>query len=116
MNLSEPLIQVSLLGEAVDRGPVGILVADQDMRYVAANQFAADLLGYTRAEILGLRVPDVAAADSPDGDFSAFMRNRTQRGTATVRCKDGSELEIAYNASETEIAGMALYVSVFSVA
>ena len=63
----ETLIQVGLLGEAIDRGPVGVLVADENMRYIAANQFACVLLGYTRAELLELRVTDVAPApESPD--------------------------------------------------
>ena len=53
---AEPLIQASLLGEAVDTGPVAIFVADEQMRYVAVNAYAAELLGYTRAELLELRV------------------------------------------------------------
>ena len=60
----ETLIQVGLLGEAIDQGPVGVLVADENMRYIAANQFACVLLGYTRAQLLDLRVTDVAPGPS----------------------------------------------------
>jgi PAS domain S-box-containing protein len=116
MNLAEPLIQASLLGEALDRGPVGILVADEDMRYVAANEYAAELLGYTREELLALRVTEVVADDGADADFRAFVRNGTQRGTSTLRRKDGGALTISYHAAETRIAGMGLFVSVFSLA
>ena len=51
---AEPLIQASLLGEAVDSGPVAVFVADEQMRYVAVNEYAASLLGYSRAELLKL--------------------------------------------------------------
>ena len=38
MSTSEPLVQSVLLGEAVEHAPVAILVADDEMRYVAANE------------------------------------------------------------------------------
>ena len=55
MSTSEPLVQSVLLGEAVEHAPVAILVADDEMRYVAANATACELLGYTREELLQLR-------------------------------------------------------------
>ena len=63
-NVAQPLVQAGLLGEAIDRGPMLVLVADEEMRYVAANQLACDVLGYTRDELLGLRTTDVARYDS----------------------------------------------------
>ena len=44
---SEPLIQMSLLGEAVEHAPVGIFVFDDEGRYVAVNAYACELLGYS---------------------------------------------------------------------
>ena len=48
MSTSDPLVQTVLLGEAVEHAPVAILVADEEMRYVAANATATKLFGYTR--------------------------------------------------------------------
>ncbi len=56
MRAAEPLIQTGLVGEALENGPAMVLIADEDMRYVAANVYACEQLGYTRAELLGLRV------------------------------------------------------------
>jgi PAS domain S-box-containing protein len=109
---AEPLIQASLLGEAVDSGPVAIFVADEQMRYVAVNQFAATLLGYTRAELLELRVTDVIRTPEASDDFELMMRNREQAGVAVLTRKDGTTFKLGYRASETRIAGMPLYVSV----
>ena len=58
MSVSEPLVQSILLGDAVEHAPVAILVADDEMRYVAANQYACELLGYTREELLEKRITE----------------------------------------------------------
>ena len=65
--MSEPLVQSILLGDAVEHAPVAILVADEEMRYVAANLTACELLGYTRDELLRLRVTDVARYEEAAG-------------------------------------------------
>jgi PAS domain S-box-containing protein len=109
---AEPLIQASLLGEAVDSGPVAIFVVDEQMRYVAVNEYAASLLGYTRAELLKLRVTDVVRTPDASDDFELMIRNREQAGVAVVTRKDGTEFRLGYRASETRIAGMPMYVSV----
>ena len=47
MGVSEPLIQTSLLGEAIENGPVAVLVADEHGRYVAVNQDQNGTTTYT---------------------------------------------------------------------
>src|SRR5204863_4482792 len=59
---SEPLLQISLLGEAVEHAPVGIFVFDEDGRYVAVNSFACELLGYERSELLERRLGELSAS------------------------------------------------------
>ena len=112
MNVDEPLVQASLVGEAIDEGPVLVLVADEMMRYVAVNQYAADVLGYTRAELLKLRVTDVAPEPETADRFADFVAHRKGEGTSVIVRKDGTPLKIAYRARETRVAGMTLYVSV----
>ena len=38
--VAEPLIQATLLGEALDNGPVAVFVVGDDFRYIAVNQYA----------------------------------------------------------------------------
>ena len=108
----ETLIQVGLLGEAIDQGPVGVLVADENMRYIAANQFACVLLGYTRAELLDLRVTDVAPAPSSPDEYAEMIRKGYLTGTTELRHADGKLISAQYVAGKTVVAGMELYVSV----
>jgi PAS domain S-box-containing protein len=112
MSSSEPLMQTVLLGEAVEHAPVAILVADEEMRYVAANATACELLGYTRDELLRLRVPDVASYPEAEGEFEAMIAAGELVGRTTVLCKDGSRRNLRHRSSETTIAGLAYYVAI----
>ena len=110
-SVANQLVQMSLVGEAVDLGPVAIFIADDNRRYLAVNQYACDLLGYTREEILELTVLDVAVNPDADEDFEAMLTSGFRAGTARLRHKDGSEVDMAYRASETTVGKMRLYVS-----
>jgi len=112
MSTSEPLVQSVLLGEAVEHAPVAILVADDEMRYVAANATACELLGYPREELLQLRVPDVAQYPEAEGEFEAMIATGELVGRTTVRGKDGAMRNLRHRSSEIKIAGLAYYVAV----
>lgn len=109
----ETLIQVSLLGEAIDHGPVGILVADEKGRYIAVNQFAADMLGYTRQELLNLAITDVAPFPETASGFQSVMSGGITTGTYPYVRKDGEVVEIGFRAGATTVAGMRLYIAVW---
>jgi PAS domain S-box-containing protein len=107
---ADSLIQVSLLGEAVENGPSPVFVADETRRYVAVNRAACELLGYERTELLALRVDDVAA--NVPGWSEMETNNGTVAGTAMLRRKDGEPVEFSYLAGKTVVAGMPVFVSV----
>jgi PAS domain S-box-containing protein len=109
MGVSEPLIQASLLGEAVEHGPAAVFVADEDGRFVAVNQAACTLVGYTREELLSMEVSDLVR-DTRRWD--EMRENGRLSGTSLLDCKDGSQIEFNYLAGETTVAGMPVYVSV----
>ena len=112
MPVSEKLVQAGLLGDAVDAGPALIFVADDEMRYVAVNQTACDILGYSREELLGMRVTDVATSeDSPDL-YEQLMADRRISGRTVIATKAGQLLRFDYRASETTMAAMRFYVSI----
>jgi PAS domain S-box-containing protein len=111
VSVAEPLIQASLLGEALDNGPALVFVADEDMRYVAVNARACDELGYTREELLQLRVTDIYREQDARSEYESMMREGSE-GESTLTRKDGSTLTLRYVAGETISAGMQLYVCV----
>jgi PAS domain-containing protein len=100
-NVAQPLVQASLIGEAIDAGPVLVFVFDEDGRYVAANQQACDELGYERDELVTLTIDDVA--DSPE---------RADVGRMELTRKDGSRFVFEYRSQEALVAGLTVYVAV----
>jgi PAS domain S-box-containing protein len=114
VSVTDPLIQVSLLGEAVENGPVAVFVADENQRYVAVSRAACELLGYTREELLDLRVTDVARYDEAEVEYHEMRAAGAAVGTTVLTRKDGSTVEFTYVAGETRVAGMNVYISVGS--
>jgi PAS domain S-box-containing protein len=110
-SVAEPLIQASLLGEAIEHAPVAVFVADEYGRYVAVNQAACALLGYSREELLGLRVSDVARYREAEAKWSELLRGGTLTGTSELTRKDGEVVEFSYIAGATTVAGMPLFIS-----
>jgi PAS domain S-box-containing protein len=109
VSVADALIQSSLLGEAVDNGPAVVFVADENRCYVAVNRAACDLLGYSREELLALRVDDVV--ENVPG-WTEMEQGGTVVGSAELKRKDGSRVTLRYIAGDTVVAGMPLYVSV----
>jgi PAS domain S-box-containing protein len=112
MGVSDPLIQASLLGEAVENGPAAVFVADENARYIAVNAAACIMLGYSREELLGLRVMDVARYAEAAAEYQEMQDTGVQSGTTVLTRKDGTTVEFTYFAGATRVAGMTVYVSV----
>jgi PAS domain S-box-containing protein len=112
VSVAEPLVQAGLLGEAIDRAPDLVLVADESMRYLAVNQAACRLLGYTREELLRLRVTDVVTYPGAAEEYDEMMAHRGKTGTAVLCRKDGEPVAASYRAHETKLAGMTVYVAI----
>lgn len=56
---------IQLMQFACDQVSEAILVAGPDKRFCLVNKAACDSLGYTREELLALRIPDVAPLHDP---------------------------------------------------
>ena len=104
--------RAAILAAALDDAPVCVFVADREMRYVAVNAYACELLGYTEEELLQLQVFDIAAYDEAPGEYSQMVEHAYMRGRSRLRAKDGEEVVLDYVAGEVEIDGRQLYVSV----
>jgi PAS domain S-box-containing protein len=111
---ADALIQGVLVGEAVANAGYIVLVADENMRYLAASDAACELLGYSREELLGLTIPDLVVETNASELYDEFIRDHGQRGKITLRCKDGRSLDAHYDARQTEVGGLPYYVSVIS--
>jgi PAS domain S-box-containing protein len=108
--VTHELVQKSLVGEALEHGPVAVFVVDDDGRYLAVNAYACELLGYARTELLDLRVSDVSADPEARGNYSELRRAEPRTGLTRLRRSDGTELEVHFRASQTTVGGMLVYI------
>ena len=96
---------------------VATLVADDGGCFIGANDEACRLTGYTRDELHGLSVAELTAPeDAAPGErlWNSFVRSEHQRGSFTIRRKDGTALQVAYHAYTNIVDGM--HVSFLTVA
>lgn len=90
-----------------------LLVADGAGRYVDANPAAEQLLGYDRAELLGMGITDVMVLgdDETRAMFAAFVRDGHWRGDVELRRKDGTTILAEARATALALPDGPLYVS-----
>ena len=65
----------------ISNSPAGVFVTDSTGRFVEVNSAGCRLLGYTEAELTGMRVSDIVAAE----DLSRQWRYTTMRSTLPLR-------------------------------
>ncbi|MGH2429284.1 MAG: PAS domain-containing protein [Candidatus Limnocylindria bacterium] len=71
-----------------------ILITDRDGRYVDANVAATTFLGYTREELLTMRVTDIVADPAwARAEWDRYLRDRHWHGPMRLRRKDGRLVE-----------------------
>ena len=89
----------------------GILIADDDGRYIDANPAACTKLGYSRDEITNLNVADLVCFP-PDKTFAEtwhyFLKNGQLSGECAMRCKDGTIIEVEFRSAASFLPGMNL--------
>ncbi|HVS85303.1 MAG TPA: PAS domain-containing protein [Gaiellaceae bacterium] len=111
--LATPEIQAQLISEALQSASVGFLVWDEDLRYIAANACACEILGTTLEELLGQKVG--AHTDQSAEAIDTALRSGFHTGTAWVNRMDGrGRVEVYYATFTTKTAGMPFMATVLS--
>ena len=107
-----PRSRERILAEGINDAPMCVFVADADMRYVAVNRYACELLGYSEDELLQMKVGDVARYEEASDEYAEMIDSAYRRGVSRIVCKDGEELLLHYVAGPFTLDGETLYVSI----
>jgi PAS domain S-box-containing protein len=108
------ILHQALLGEAIMIGGSAVVVSDDVGRYLAVNDAAIELLGYTREEFAGLNARDISERTEEEiAEVMAMLkREHSIQRTAKFRRKDGVVGEIAYVGLTSSVGGLPVVVTV----
>ena len=94
-------------------GGSAVFVCDDDGRYLAVNDAAIALLGYSREEFAALNACDISVRSDELAEVYAMLkRARSVRRIARLRRKDGVTGTISYVGLESLVAGLPVIVAV----
>lgn len=87
---------------------------DADTRFTDVNLAACQLLGYSREELLSLRIADVVARSDgwTEREFADFIHSGSWRGEPELRRKDGSVVPVEARAATVSTPAGSVYLSV----
>ena len=82
--------------------PPAEVEVDASRRYVAVNDAACELLGYTREELLGKTIDDISFPSGAhvQAMHAKFVQDGSMRGIFALRCKSGEAIMVRF---ESEI-------------
>jgi PAS domain S-box-containing protein len=108
------ILHQALLGEALMTGGSAVVVSDDEGRYLAVNDSATTLLGYTREELAALNTRDVSlrTEDELAEVYAMLKRSHSIEQAARFRRKDGVTGSIAFVGLESRVGGLPVFVSV----
>jgi PAS domain S-box-containing protein len=106
----DAVLHATLLGDAMQNVAVAALVADENGQYIAVNEAACALTGYSRRALTGFRAGELAADDSSRQIYENVMQGRKLRGRKRVRRKDGNVVDCRYWALPTTVAKLPYFI------
>src|SRR5947208_189285 len=102
--LTIPHVQAALLSEAARNAAVGLLVWDDDRRYVAANARACEILACTLDDLIGATVGEHTVRGEQLVD--RVIRAEGGQGQMVVTRFDGRKQKLGYVSFATRIGGI----------
>lgn len=106
----DTVLHSTLLGDAMQNVSVAALVADERGQYIAVNEAACTLTGYSRKALTRFRAGELSADDSSRQIYENVMQGRKLRGRKLVRREDGSVIDCHYWAMPTTVATLPYFV------
>ncbi len=92
----------------------GFFSVGRDTRFREVNDAYCRMLGYTRAELLAMRVADVEAAETPaeiEAHAAQVLAQGHDRFETRHRRKDGTVLEVELSVTAAEVGGEQVFFS-----
>lgn len=91
--------------------PPAQVEVDSNRRYISVNDSACELLGYSRAELLNMRIDDISF---PTGAhvapmYQQFLRDGKMQGIFAVQRKSGEVIRIRFESEQVDGRSLATW-------
>lgn len=106
----DAVLHATLLGDALQNVAIAALVADERGQYIAVNEAACSLTGYSRTALTRFRAGELAADERSRKIYQDVMRGRRLRGRKLVRRKDGGLVDCRYWGMPTTVARLPYFL------
>lgn len=102
-----------VLGLAFQRAPIAVTVSDGAANYLALNDRACEITGYSRPELFELGAFGIVISPGPPegGDLTRLPGIRS--GVAELRCGDGTTKRVGFRAATTVLAKQKVRIAVW---
>lgn len=106
------MVHQTLLGDAWDNAVVAVAVFSDDGRYLACNSAFCRLTGYTREEIVAMRVGvDLAVEPAANTKlFEEIVGEKRAIGSGGLKRKDGTAITVNVWAIETRVSNLPYFI------
>lgn len=102
-----------VLGLAFQRAPIAVTVSDRAGAYLALNDRACEITGYSRAELFDLGAFGVVTSPGPPAGGDLTLLPGIRSGEAELRCSDGSTKKVSFRAATTVLARQKVRIGVW---
>jgi PAS domain S-box-containing protein len=104
------VLHSTLLGEALSSARIAALLADDRGHYVAVNDQACLLTGYTRSALVGFQAGQLAADERSRHIYENFVSGKKMQGRKLVRREDGQVIRCRYWAIPASVTSLPYYL------
>jgi PAS domain S-box-containing protein len=110
---SDSVAQARVLGLAFQRAPIAVTVSDRAGHYLALNDRACEITGYSRAELFDLGAFGIVVTPGPPPGGDLTLLPGIRAGEAEVRYRDGSTKTVSFRAATTVLAKQKVRIGVW---
>jgi PAS domain S-box-containing protein len=106
----ERVLHGTLFGEGVTNADVAAFLADDRGNYVAVNEEACRLTGYSRERLIRFRAGELAADEASKRIYERLTKGRKLQGRKLVRRQDGTVVHCRYWGVPTTVARLPYFL------
>jgi PAS domain S-box-containing protein len=104
--------QERVLGVAFQQAPIAVTVSDGEGNYLALNDRACEITGYTRSELFDLGAFGIVITPGRPGGSLVDLPG-IRAGTAELRLRDGTTKFVAFRAATTDLGSEQVRIGVW---